>query len=240
MAINHQFVLKNQARTVVPNRVIAHLAARPYLGKTLGENVIFMFNRAEDDRLQNLLLRFLYTVFRSEETAGFFYTNDLRIILDVILRECRTISTDDHALLHGYLSVMTLLLRDPALHSYKPRDTRRLLEDLGAPSPAPPSPLPAPPASPRTARRPPPPPPPRRSCSSASSSSTSSSFSSSSKPFTPVTPSSPASSATAAASSLRAASDPIPDPATAPSGSWTPRRLAAAVLRDHPDYFSGA
>ena len=80
------------------------------LSKTLGENMIFMLNRAsmssyamqidfkitrlphsehtpEDLCMQHLILKILYILFTTAGTSEYFYTNDLRVLVDVFLRE---------------------------------------------------------------------------------------------------------------------------------------------------------
>ncbi|KAI9312545.1 hypothetical protein DFJ73DRAFT_450121 [Zopfochytrium polystomum] len=115
LAISYQFNVKNHARNVVTNRVISNLSSRLHLGKTLGENIIFMLNRAEDERIQRLILRFF---------------NDLRVILDVILRECRALSENDTQLQQSYLIIIPFLVKDPLLEGYKVKDVFGLLNDL--------------------------------------------------------------------------------------------------------------
>ncbi|KAJ3111246.1 hypothetical protein HDU96_005880 [Phlyctochytrium bullatum] len=95
LAFNHQFCLKNHARTVIPNQVMKLLSSRMHLGKKLGETIILIFNRAENPTIQRLTLRFLKKLFSTSETAGFFYTNDINVIMDVVLRESRSIAEED-------------------------------------------------------------------------------------------------------------------------------------------------
>lgn len=130
MGINHQFLIKNHARHIVENRVISSLSTRMYLGKTLGESIIFIFNRAYNEKVQRLILRFLNTLFSAPETAGFFYSNDLRVILDVVLRECQAVHGDDLRLQQAYLIIIPFLVRDPSLKGYKIKDIARLLNQL--------------------------------------------------------------------------------------------------------------
>ena len=60
--------------------------------KTFGENLIFMLNRAsssdaEDLCMQLLVLKLLYLLFTTKETAHYFYTNDLKVLVDIFVRE---------------------------------------------------------------------------------------------------------------------------------------------------------
>jgi hypothetical protein len=105
--LNEQFIPK----TAPPeNPIISLVVERINATKTLSENLIFMFNRAgmlvdfcdrenllnllvfffpfaEDQSVQMLITKFLYLIFTVPGTRDWFYTNDLGIILDVILRE---------------------------------------------------------------------------------------------------------------------------------------------------------
>ncbi|KAJ3295288.1 hypothetical protein HDU79_009475 [Rhizoclosmatium sp. JEL0117] len=110
LVINDQFMMKNHARNVIENQIIACLSPRLFLGKSLGGNIIFMFNRAE--------------------TATFFYTNDLRVILDVVLRESRAVADEDEEIQQGYLNLLPALLHNSQLQNYKLDDVKTLLGEL--------------------------------------------------------------------------------------------------------------
>ncbi|ORY48256.1 hypothetical protein BCR33DRAFT_714657 [Rhizoclosmatium globosum] len=130
LVINDQFMMKNHARNVIENQIIACLSPRLFLGKSLGGNIIFMFNRADNSRLQRLIIRFLYIVFKTPETATFFYTNDLRVILDVVLRESRAVADEDEEIQQGYLNLLPALLHNSQLQNYKLDDVKTLLGEL--------------------------------------------------------------------------------------------------------------
>lgn len=103
------------------NRVLIVLMRRLNSSKTFGENVIFMLNRAgkclhrgeaisrrrtdltentpEGLCMQLLTLKILYLLFTTPGTQEYFYTNDLRVLLDVFIRalvdlpdECESVS----------------------------------------------------------------------------------------------------------------------------------------------------
>lgn len=88
------------------NRVLMVLMRRLGSSKTFGENIIFMLNRAgpffsskrhltdavtentsEGLCMQLLILKVLYLLFTTPGTQEYFYTNDLRVLLDVFIRE---------------------------------------------------------------------------------------------------------------------------------------------------------
>lgn len=64
--------------------------------RTFGENLIFILNRLnggsgpstpEDLCVSLLILKILYLLFSTPSTAEYFYTNDLRVLVDVFIRE---------------------------------------------------------------------------------------------------------------------------------------------------------
>ncbi|KAJ3099747.1 hypothetical protein HDU97_002773 [Phlyctochytrium planicorne] len=130
LSFNNQFQQKNHARTIIKNQVISALASRLHLGKKLGETVIMIFNRAASATVQRLLIRFIFIIFTTSETANFFYTNDLKVILDVILRESRAVAEEDEELQQGYLSILPPLLKHAGQRGYKRRDVLGLLTEL--------------------------------------------------------------------------------------------------------------
>ncbi|KAJ3067812.1 hypothetical protein HDU98_008983 [Podochytrium sp. JEL0797] len=128
LALNDQFMMKNHARNVIENRVISCLAPRLHLGKSLGANIVFMFNRADNAKVQRLTIRFLYKLFKTPETSALFYTNDLMVIIDVVLRELRAVADENEEIQQGYLKLLPLLLRK--LPNYKLDDVACLLREL--------------------------------------------------------------------------------------------------------------
>lgn len=74
------------------NSVLKVLEGRLNHSNTFGENIIYMLNRAssndaEDLCMQLLVLKLLYLLFTTEETAHYFFTNDLRVLVDIFIRE---------------------------------------------------------------------------------------------------------------------------------------------------------
>lgn len=74
------------------NLVLNVLKVRLNASKTFGENLIFMLNRTssrKDDDLciQLLILKLLYLLFTTKETAFYFYSNDLKVLVDIFIRE---------------------------------------------------------------------------------------------------------------------------------------------------------
>lgn len=122
VALNEQFMVaclsNNQHPGVkepeLQNRVLNVLISRLGSSKTFGENMIFMLNRAsrsaEDLCMQLLVLKLLYILFTNKATSEYFYTNDLRVLVDVFLRELVDLDEESESLRHTYLRVMHPLL----------------------------------------------------------------------------------------------------------------------------------
>ncbi|WVF70164.1 hypothetical protein IAT40_004952 [Kwoniella sp. CBS 6097] len=118
------------------NRVLVVLMRRLGSSKTFGENMIFMLNRAEntpDDLcIQLLILKILYLLFTTPGTQEYFFTNDLRVLLDVFIRELVDLPDECEALRHTYLRVLYPLLNHTQLRSdpYKRPQIKLVLRSL--------------------------------------------------------------------------------------------------------------
>ncbi|KAJ9477340.1 Protein LDB17 [Pseudozyma hubeiensis] len=119
------------------NLVLSVLQQRLNASKTFGENLIFMLNRAsssdaEDVCMQLLVLKLLYLLFTTKETACYFYTNDLRVLVDIFIRELHDLPDESESLRHTYLRVLHPLLTNTQLctYPYKRNQIRRLLKGL--------------------------------------------------------------------------------------------------------------
>lgn len=92
------------------NKVISILSAHGPRYKTFGENIILLLNRESETSLQLLILKLLYLLFTSPPTYEYFYTNDLHVLLDIILRNLLDLPPSSTALRHTYLRVLYPLL----------------------------------------------------------------------------------------------------------------------------------
>jgi hypothetical protein len=109
--------------------------------KTFGENLILLLNRESETSLQLLILKLLYLVFGTPSTAEYFYTNDLHVLLDVILRNLLDLPADAgdggamQALRHTYLRVLHPLMENSQLRrprmAYKREEILEMLQILG-------------------------------------------------------------------------------------------------------------
>lgn len=125
VALNEQFMVSGIAATAAKpgakksaasasNTVMTVLRTRLNASKTFGENVIFMLNRAssldaEDLCMQLLLLKLLYLLFTTKETSHYFYTNDLKVLVDIFIRELSDLPDDHESVSPGDVSYERLM-----------------------------------------------------------------------------------------------------------------------------------
>ena len=113
------------------NKVIAALSSHGPSYKTFGANLILLLNRESETSPQLLILKLLYLLFTTPATREYFYTNDLRVLVDVVVRNLLDLPRSATALRHTYLRVLYPLLahsqlRLPDQH-YKRREIRQAL-----------------------------------------------------------------------------------------------------------------
>ena len=85
---------------------------------------------AGETSLQLLILKLLYLLFTTRQTYEYFYTNDLRVLVDVMIRNLLDLPDDVEALRHTYLRVLYPLLSHTQLQHaphYKRSEILRLL-----------------------------------------------------------------------------------------------------------------
>jgi len=125
----------------VTNRVLKLLSTHGSLYRTFGENLILLLNREVALSPQLLILKLLYLLFTTPSTYEYFYTNDLHVLVDVIIRNLLDLDpgvgkadndrNGQRALRHTYLRVLCPLLKNTQLaregNNYKREEVRRLL-----------------------------------------------------------------------------------------------------------------
>ncbi|KAG5983874.1 hypothetical protein E4U55_006859 [Claviceps digitariae] len=115
------------------NRIVKCLSLHGPLYRTFGENVILLLNRETETSLQLLILKLLYLLFTTKATYEYFYTNDLRVLLDVIIRNLMDLPDEKISLRHTYLRVLYPLLAHTQLNQpphYKREEVLRVLRIL--------------------------------------------------------------------------------------------------------------
>lgn len=135
-----------ESEGAITNRVLKILSAHGPLYRTFGENMILLLNRESALSAQLLILKLLYLLFTTPSTYEYFYTNDLHVLVDVIIRNLLDLDPGNHdvgtaepgaekdgqkALRHTYLRVLCPLLKNTQLaregNNYKREEVRRLL-----------------------------------------------------------------------------------------------------------------
>ncbi|KAF7555048.1 hypothetical protein G7046_g6652 [Stylonectria norvegica] len=115
------------------NRIVKCLSLHGPACRTFGENIILLLNRETETSLQLLILKLLYLLFTNKATYEYFYTNDLRVLLDVIIRNLMDLPDEKMSLRHTYLRVMYPLLAHTQLNqppNYKQDEILRVLNIL--------------------------------------------------------------------------------------------------------------
>ncbi|KAF2500374.1 hypothetical protein BU16DRAFT_523167 [Lophium mytilinum] len=142
LVLNEQYMIASTSSVTisppprVTNRVIKALSTHGLSYKTFGENIILLLNRESELSLQLLILKLLFLIFQSSSTAEYFYTNDLHVLIDVILRNLLDLPYDEpraESLRHTYLRVLHPLLANSQVSRpphYKRTDILRLLHML--------------------------------------------------------------------------------------------------------------
>ena len=148
LVLNEQYMcLANMPSSVdkggVTNRILKTLSTHGSYYRTFGENLILLLNREASLSPQLLILKLLYLLFTTPSTYEYFYTNDLHVLVDVIIRNLLDLDpgagkVDDRdgqaALRHTYLRVLCPLLKNTQLaregSNYKRNEVRRLLHVL--------------------------------------------------------------------------------------------------------------
>ncbi|KAG9249144.1 hypothetical protein BJ878DRAFT_450793 [Calycina marina] len=140
LVLNEQYMVESTSSpidgTSVPltNRVIKVLSQHGSSYMTFSENIILLLNRESETSLQLLILKLLYLLFTTKATHEYFYTNDLRVLLDVIIRNLLDLPNELISLRHTYLRVMYPLLAHTQLNEaphYKRDEVTKVLSILG-------------------------------------------------------------------------------------------------------------
>ncbi|KAI8627572.1 hypothetical protein F5Y19DRAFT_486847 [Xylariaceae sp. FL1651] len=115
------------------NRVVKCLSLYGPLYRTFGENIILLLNRETETSMQLLILKLLYLLFTTKATYEYFYTNDLRVLLDVIIRNLLDLPNELTSLRHTYLRVLHPLLAHTQLSQpphYKKEEIQKVMKLL--------------------------------------------------------------------------------------------------------------
>ncbi|KAJ5374787.1 hypothetical protein N7517_006793 [Penicillium concentricum] len=139
LVLNEQFMISahdpvdGRPSGQLTNKVIKVLSAFGGMYKTFGENIILLINREAETSLQLLTLKLLYLIFTTPSTYEYFFTNDLHVLVDILIRNLLDLPEEASALRHTYLRVLYPLLAHTQLRNpphYKRDGLRRLLSIL--------------------------------------------------------------------------------------------------------------
>ncbi|KAF2730456.1 hypothetical protein EJ04DRAFT_537223 [Polyplosphaeria fusca] len=141
LVLNEQYLVASTTQNAngrggVTNRVIKALSTHGTTYKTFGCNLILLLNRETETSLQLLILKVLYLLFGNPATTEYFYTNDLHVLIDVVLRNLIDLPSDSpaaNALRHTYLRVLHPILANSQISKpphYKREEVLRLLHLL--------------------------------------------------------------------------------------------------------------
>ncbi|PWY88474.1 hypothetical protein BO70DRAFT_427245 [Aspergillus heteromorphus CBS 117.55] len=140
LVLNEQFMIsahdpieENLSTNTLTNKVIKILSMHGNLYKTFGENIILLINREAETSLQLLTLKLLYLIFTTPSTYEYFFTNDLHVLVDILIRNLLDLPEEASALRHTYLRVLYPLLAHTQLKYppfYKRNELRRMLSNL--------------------------------------------------------------------------------------------------------------
>ncbi|KAJ5232084.1 hypothetical protein N7468_005040 [Penicillium chermesinum] len=139
LVLNEQFMISahdpvdGPSPNKLTNKVIKVLTMYGGLYKTFGENIILLINREAETSLQLLTLKLLYLIFTTPSTYEYFFTNDLHVLVDILIRNLLDLPEEAAALRHTYLRVLYPLLAHTQLKNpphYKREELRKLLNLL--------------------------------------------------------------------------------------------------------------
>ncbi|KAJ2643340.1 pre-rRNA processing, partial [Coemansia sp. RSA 1694] len=85
-----------------PTPVVAILARRIDCCKTFTENLVFLLNRETDPATQVLILHALHCILSDPGTLGILYTNDMYVLVDIIIRDLSNLSDNIQRLSQAY------------------------------------------------------------------------------------------------------------------------------------------
>jgi hypothetical protein len=91
-----------------------------------------MLNRTINDSLKGKIFEFILAIFERPSTMNFFYTNDLKVLVDIILREILDHSAQQYQLTHLSLQLLQLVFQTPFFIEtrYKSIEITKCLETI--------------------------------------------------------------------------------------------------------------
>ncbi|WFD04788.1 pre-rRNA processing [Malassezia vespertilionis] len=139
LAMNEQHMVAIQGPSfeIWPYSVLGMIQSRLHATRTFAENLVFMLNRTpsttrEGSQFHFLVLKLLDGLFAMEQTASYFYMNDLKVLVDIFLREIADLPDTSELLRQVYLRVLHALLTQTQLCTvpYKRKQVTHVLQAL--------------------------------------------------------------------------------------------------------------
>ncbi|VEU19443.1 DEKNAAC100055 [Brettanomyces naardenensis] len=139
LALNEQYMVRqyshehHQDGDDTRNKLFDCLMSSNSYFQNFMETLILNFNRETNQTIQILMLKMLYVIFTTSSTCQSIYLNDLKVIVDIIIRElCNLSLTKDFSLINTYLRVLypMLLFSNLKGHEYKVDSMRDILTYL--------------------------------------------------------------------------------------------------------------
>ncbi|WFC95803.1 GCD complex subunit gcd7 [Malassezia brasiliensis] len=120
LALHEQYMAAVQGMSPAPFSILAVIRDRAHATRTFAENVVFMLNRTPCTdtagcRFHLLVLKLLDALFAMPETASYFYMNDLKVLVDIFLRQITDLAEQRELLRQVYLRVLPALLTQTQL-----------------------------------------------------------------------------------------------------------------------------
>ena len=67
---------------------------------------------AEDENLKMILLNFMFLVFQAPDTSRFFFINDLRVLIDTVIRELSDMPAENEIVSSSFFFFFSLIFHD--------------------------------------------------------------------------------------------------------------------------------
>ncbi|GMG47208.1 unnamed protein product [Ambrosiozyma monospora] len=116
LILNEQFMVSHYSVNPeygpgIDNLIFTTMTETNHYFYTFTEILILNFNREPDQVIKILMLKMLYLIFTTSFTCQWIYLNDLKVIVDIMIRELFNLSMiKDEILLNTYLRVLCPLL----------------------------------------------------------------------------------------------------------------------------------
>lgn len=124
LSVNEQYMAKYCQDSSVENKVFNVILRDHSLFDKMSGILLMNFNRIRSSLMKILSLKFLYLTFTTSLTCEFWYVNDLRVLMDIFLREIESLSISaEGPLVLTYLKVFLPMLMFTALkHNHYKED----------------------------------------------------------------------------------------------------------------------